>query len=274
MCRRFFINLPPVEEMYSTVPSKADVTHESDKSASTSTEDTLSLDSLLNMVNTDIEPKETSSPSRGSRCSSTGGSVDDDFVVDTPCCDFIINYLFSQCYADLLTIYTVRCQETDKKYFERVVYLNAYTDARLLKYLEVSRELWPTDSETTKDLDTFAVRITARRKYYESAINTLQRLSSEFNPGKKLAILVETFSEISACVSQFSSVGRKHVWTSDDLLPAFMYVVVRAQLQHLGAEIRLISDFCPQLSGAGQIELMFTMLRASYVQICTEKSIP
>ncbi|KAE9555621.1 hypothetical protein FO519_001199 [Halicephalobus sp. NKZ332] len=76
------------------------------------------------------------------------------------------------------------------------------------------------------------------------------------------------------CVSQFSSVGKNHVWSGDDLLPAFMYVVVRAQLQHLGAEIRLINDFCPQVSGSGQIDLMFTMLCASYVQICNEKTVP
>ncbi|VIO98885.1 Uncharacterized protein BM_BM10534 [Brugia malayi] len=51
------------------------------------------------------------------------------------------------------------------------------------------------------------------------------------------------------CVSQFAPAGDSHVWTTDDLLPAFVYVTVRAQLQHLGAEIRLIEDFTPQLQG-------------------------
>ncbi|VBB34035.1 unnamed protein product, partial [Acanthocheilonema viteae] len=64
------------------------------------------------------------------------------------------------------------------------------------------------------------------------------------------------------CVSQFSPAGNSYVWTTDDLLPAFVYVTIRAQLQHLGAEIRLIEDFAPQLEGSGQIELMFTTLRA------------
>uniref|UniRef100_A0AAF5RVD9 VPS9 domain-containing protein n=1 Tax=Wuchereria bancrofti TaxID=6293 RepID=A0AAF5RVD9_WUCBA len=52
------------------------------------------------------------------------------------------------------------------------------------------------------------------------------------------------------CVSQFAPAGDSHVWTTDDLLPAFVYVTVRAQLQHLGAEIRLIEDFTPQLQGS------------------------
>ncbi|VDK51152.1 unnamed protein product [Anisakis simplex] len=77
------------------------------------------------------------------------------------------------------------------------------------------------------------------------------------------------------CVSRFAEAGENHVWTTDDLLPAFMYVTVRAQLQHLGAEIRLIADFAaPQLRAGGQIALMFTTLKASYMQICKEKSLP
>uniref|UniRef100_A0A914RZU0 VPS9 domain-containing protein n=1 Tax=Parascaris equorum TaxID=6256 RepID=A0A914RZU0_PAREQ len=45
---------------------------------------------------------------------------------------------------------------------------------------------------------------------------------------------------IFTCVTRFAEAGEKHVWTTDDLLPAFMYVTVRAQLQHLGAEILVV----------------------------------
>uniref|UniRef100_A0A914C621 VPS9 domain-containing protein n=1 Tax=Acrobeloides nanus TaxID=290746 RepID=A0A914C621_9BILA len=270
LMRYLFIRLPPAQDMYTPVPNRPDFHHDSeDSSSSTSTAETLSLNSLQNLA-TYTEDETNESPTSSMHSVNTP----DDFSVATPCCDFIINYLFSQCYAEIFTMYSVRLEEKDKKYWERVVYLNAYTDARLLTYLGVKPNLWPVDPENTKELDSFMIRVTAKKKFYESAIQTLQRLSGEFNPSSKLAILAETFSEISACVTQFSPVGRNHIWTSDDLFPAFMYVVVRAQLQHLGAEIRLISDFCPQLNGAGQIELMFTMLRASYVQICSEKSMP
>ncbi|VDM28611.1 unnamed protein product [Toxocara canis] len=86
--------------------------------------------------------------------------------------------------------------------------------------------------------------------------------------------LGESCLQLLLCVTRFAEAGENHVWTTDDLLPAFMYVTVRAQLQHLGAEIRLIADFAPQLRGGGQIELMFTTLKASYMQICKEKSLP
>ncbi|KAI1720916.1 MORN repeat domain-containing protein [Ditylenchus destructor] len=300
--RQLFNKLPPVNQMYTPVPTIASdgqssmgdslsliISQSSSSASTTSTEETLSIGSLANLANLasgdenspSPEPSTSAEVSKPEKLTeeqrqevASTKTTENDFQVATPSCDFIIHHLFSQCYAELFIMYSVRCQEMDKKYWERVVYLNAYTDARLLKYLEVKSELWPMDTEGTKDMDKFTVRVTARRKFYESAIHTFQRLSGVFNPVNKLAILAETFSEISACVSQFSPAGRDHVWTGDELLPAFIYVVVRAQLQHLGAEIRLISDFCPQLLGAGQIELMFTNLRAAYVQICTDKSNP
>ncbi|KAM3716837.1 Alsin [Dirofilaria immitis] len=53
-------------------------------------------------------------------------------------------------------------------------------------------------------------------------------------------------SKVSKCVSQFAPAGDSHISTTDDL-SAFVYVTLRAQLQRLGVEIRLIEDFAPQL---------------------------
>ncbi|MFH4974778.1 hypothetical protein AB6A40_001487 [Gnathostoma spinigerum] len=80
--------------------------------------------------------------------------------------------------------------------------------------------------------------------------------------------------EMFRCVTRFASAGENHIWSTDDLLPAFMYVTVRAQIRHLGAEIRLIDDFAPQVNQDGQLAMMFTTLRASYLQICKERSTP
>jgi amyotrophic lateral sclerosis 2 protein len=80
--------------------------------------------------------------------------------------------------------------------------------------------------------------------------------------------------DIFQCVSMHASAGDKHVWNTDDLFPVFLFVVVRAQLQRLGATIRLIDDLTPQMQRLGQIELMFTTLKASYYQIIKEKSVP
>ncbi|KAE9555619.1 hypothetical protein FO519_001197 [Halicephalobus sp. NKZ332] len=189
-----FPNLPPVERMYQSVPEerKAFDEDQEKKVVDEDKEKDFSIASNSSSENGSIKSdeihqrKNTKSPSS------------EEFTVATPCCDFVIHYLFGQCYAELFTMYSVKCHEMDKRYWERVVFLNTATDAKLLSYLGVEKNLWPTDGENTSDLDKFMVRVTARKKFYETAIHTLQRLSCEFNPSSKLAILAETFSEISA----------------------------------------------------------------------------
>lgn len=53
------MSLPEPDRMYSPVPSKADVHHDSDESASTCTAETLSMDSLMNIVNLEDEEQKS-----------------------------------------------------------------------------------------------------------------------------------------------------------------------------------------------------------------------
>ena len=47
----------------------------------------------------------------------------------------------------------------------------------------------------------------------------------------------------------------------DDLFPVFLYVVVRARIQHLGAEIHLIDDLMEEHLEHGELGIMFTTLK-------------
>ncbi|CAD6189659.1 unnamed protein product [Caenorhabditis auriculariae] len=75
------------------------------------------------------------------------------------------------------------------------------------------------------------------------------------------------------CVRTFTEKGAHHIWNCDDLLPAFMYVVIRAQIKHLGAEIEIIDHFTRNFRTHLQTDMMFTMLHSAYIQICREKSL-
>uniref|UniRef100_A0A1I7VSJ6 Kinase domain-containing protein n=1 Tax=Loa loa TaxID=7209 RepID=A0A1I7VSJ6_LOALO len=113
-----------------------------------------------------------------------------------PSCNFIVETLFSECYAVIFTLYSVNCADLDRRYWERVIYLNAFTDVKLLAYLELNRDLWPVNTENVDDLDMSLIRTTARKKFYKSAIQALQKISSHSNPMSKLAALADTFMEI------------------------------------------------------------------------------
>lgn len=58
-----------------------------------------------------------------------------------------------------------------------------------------------------------------------------------------------------------SHVGRCYQWSMDELFPVFHYVVVRARIQHLGAEIHFIEDLIERHLENGQLGIMFTTLK-------------
>ena len=50
----------------------------------------------------------------------------------------------------------------------------------------------------------------------------------------------------------------------DDLFPVFLYVVVRARIRHLGAEIHFIDDLMEEHLQHGELGIMFTTLKVYY----------
>uniref|UniRef100_A0A915PCI9 Alsin helical array domain-containing protein n=1 Tax=Setaria digitata TaxID=48799 RepID=A0A915PCI9_9BILA len=152
-------------------------------------------------INHNITSENIDSDSRSHEIRSTAEeSNESSFKVSLlhPSCNFIIETIFSECYAVIFTLYSVNCVDQDRRYWERVVYLNAFTDVKLLAYLEINRDLWPIDIENADDLDTPLIRATARKKFYKSAIQALQQISSHFSPVSKLEALTNTFTEIGA----------------------------------------------------------------------------
>jgi amyotrophic lateral sclerosis 2 protein len=57
----------------------------------------------------------------------------------------------------------------------------------------------------------------------------------------------------------------------DELFPVFQYIVVRARILQLGAEIHMIEDLIQDSClRSGEFGIMFTTLQASYYQIRSE----
>lgn len=64
--------------------------------------------------------------------------------------------------------------------------------------------------------------------------------------------------------------GSSFCWSMDDLFPVLQYVVVRARILQLGAEIHMIEDLMDAHLCAGEYGFIFTTLQASYFQILRE----
>ncbi|VDO95912.1 unnamed protein product [Soboliphyme baturini] len=165
-------------------------------------------------------------------------------------------------YPNLFTLYVIRYDNED--YWKKVKIMNLKNDVRLLESLEVDRNFWPIELEATSPLDKPLACATARSKYYAEAIDCLQRISSEFAPASKLNIIMETFAHINKCVTDVSSEGNVCLWTADSLVPVSMYVIIRAQIQHLGAELNFVKDFCPQIQVVNETQYIFVTLQGCY----------
>ena len=81
-------------------------------------------------------------------------------------------------------------------------------------------------------------------------------------------MILETFREVNKTAQEV--VGTEHVWSMDDLFPVFQYIVVRARILQLGAEIHMIEDLMESHHMSGEYGIMFTTLQASYYQILKE----
>ena len=107
-----------------------------------------------------------------------------------------------------------------------------------------------------------------RDAHFVTAIETLQQLKTNFTPFEKLTVILETFREVNKTGQEI--VGKEHVWSMDDLFPVFQYIVVRARILQLGAEIHMIEDLMEPHLMSGEYGIMFTTLQAGYYQILKE----
>ncbi|XP_030618289.1 ALS2 C-terminal-like protein isoform X3 [Delphinapterus leucas] len=174
-------------------------------------------------------------------------------------------------YSELFTLYLLLHEREDSLYSQGIANLSLFPDTKLLEFLDVQKHLWP-----LKDL-----MLTTNQRYslvrdacFLSATECLQKMiqlprcSTTVDPREKLEVLERTYGEIEATVSRM--LGQEHKLPMDDLLPLLIYVVSRAQIQHLGAEIHLIRDMMAPIHTGGLYDFLLTALESCYEHIQKE----
>ncbi|XP_062056695.1 ALS2 C-terminal-like protein [Lepus europaeus] len=168
-------------------------------------------------------------------------------------------------YSELFTLYLLLHEPEDGLYSQGITNLSLFPDTKLLEFLEVQKHLWP-----LKDL-----RLTSNQRHslvkdkcFLSATECLQKIITTVSPREKLEVLERTYGEIEATVSRL--LGQEHKLPMDDLLPLLIYVVSRARIQHLGAEIHLIRDMMDPSHIGGLYDFLLTALESCYEHIQRE----
>ncbi|XP_060104071.1 ALS2 C-terminal-like protein [Heteronotia binoei] len=168
-------------------------------------------------------------------------------------------------YPDLFMLYMVYHEKEDDLYCQGIVDLSQETDVKLLEFLDVRKHFWPLKDLT---LTKHQRRSLVKDRCFLSATDCLRNLITTVDPQEKLDILQKTYNEIAKTISRL--LGEEFNPSMDDLLPLLMYVVTRARIQRLGAELHLIRDLMDPTTSGGMHDFLLTALESCYALIQKE----
>ncbi|XP_055005608.1 alsin-like isoform X2 [Boleophthalmus pectinirostris] len=187
-------------------------------------------------------------------------------VVVVSSSSLLLPLLLPRLYPPLFTLYGLQEEQDEAKYWERILRLNKSPDQALLSFLGVNEKFWPVWMSILGEKK--QIVSSSKDACYVSAVETLQQISTTFTPSDKLTVIQKTFEELTQEVKPL--VEENFLWCMDDLFPLFLYVVIRARIRNLGAEVSLIEDLMDPNLEHGEMGLMFTTLKACYIQIQQE----
>uniref|UniRef100_A0AAX7UVI7 Alsin Rho guanine nucleotide exchange factor ALS2 a n=1 Tax=Astatotilapia calliptera TaxID=8154 RepID=A0AAX7UVI7_ASTCA len=208
-----------------------------------------------------VLPDALTSPSKSRRNSYTTGCV---MVVSSS--SLLLPLLLPRLYPPLFTLYSLQEEQEETEYWERILRLNKQPDQSLLSFLEVQEKFWPLWMSILGEKK--QIVSSSKDACFVSAVETLQQISTRFTPSDKLMVIQKSFEELTLEVKPL--LHGDFLWCMDDLFPLFLYVVLRARIRNLGAEISLIEDMMDPNIQHGELGLMFTTLKACYIQIQRE----
>jgi len=152
----------------------------------------------------------------------------------------------------IFMLYALREAKSDSVYWERILRWNKHPDETLLTFLDVDQKLYQNPAQH-RDRD----------RHFLAAINTLQQIKTMFTPKNKLGVVLDMFKAITTTSTSIT-------WSMDTLLPVCMYVVVRARVLQLGAELAMLQDLMETYLFQGEQGIMLTTLLAAYHQMLRE----
>lgn len=193
-------------------------------------------------------------------------NTEEQCVVVVSCSSLLLPLLLPRLYPPLFTLYCQQEEQEEAQYWERILRLNKSPDQSLLSFLGVHEKFWPVWMSILGERK--QIVSTSKDACFVSAVETLQQISTTFTPSDKLTVIQKTFEELTQEVKPL--VDDNFLWCMDDLFPLFLYVVLRAKIRNLGAEVSLIEDLMDPNLEHGEFGLMFTTLKACYIQIQQE----
>ncbi|XP_015114192.1 alsin [Diachasma alloeum] len=200
-------------------------------------------------------------PKGGEECILEGQGEEESKVISAAA--ILHPILLPRVHSALFVLYALHNKREDDAYWERLVKWNKQPDQTLMGFLDIDQKFWGRIREVRAD------GMEGKDGGFGEAVETLQQLKTTFSPLEKLLVIRSTFEQMTKTVQK--QLGTTYLWTMDELFPVFNFVVVRASVLQLGSEIHFIEDFMEPHLVNGELDIMFTTLKACYYQILQEK---
>ncbi|CAH8868615.1 unnamed protein product [Trichobilharzia szidati] len=200
--------------------------------------------------------------------------------------------LLPNIYPTLFGLFKAQYAMLDKSYWVYRQALHCKSDFVLYSYLELDKNLWLWHTPSVSNIST--TPLSEQFSAFHPAVDILRTICDKTTPTEKLLIIYQAFATVDQIISK-SKPCRNHVRTSldemgncrnpsicsvdtlshlpglDQLLPIIQFVVIRAGVMYLGAELAYIEQLAPErLSLTGLLPYLMTTLQACYDQILRE----
>lgn len=157
--------------------------------------------------------------------SRVGMADPDDYLCIDSGYELLHPLVFLRIFPTLIMLYILHHAEGDRQYGRGIEILSQMDNERLVHFIHLPKEICRklsgpnSDGSIIKDLD--------------EAARILQKINTLYTPGEFLDLFKSAFQQLS-CIEQL---------TGDLLLPSVVYIVVRANVSHLGAYLHFLTDF-------------------------------
>lgn len=130
-------------------------------------------------------------------------------------------------YSLLFVLYASKCSQRDELYRQRLMICENKSTLELATFLKIEEKFLPI--------------IESRR--IEEAIENFKQLTDKYCPLEMLGLIQQLFKAIEDARRETVVAGEEAPpLNSDDIIPIVIFMVIRAGVQHLGAEISLLED--------------------------------
>lgn len=132
--------------------------------------------------------------------------------------------LNDEIYSCFFLLYASKSSKQDELYSQRLTTCEKKTNEELRNLLKIEPNLIPL----------------LENEMFLEAVRTLQQISQKFCPSEMLEVIRDTFQIISDCGKKISNRG--DLLSADNLVSVTIYLIIKASINHLGAELSLLTD--------------------------------